>query len=379
MATEESLRGYPEATSRHIDVRGHTMHSIRGRRFAGRPVAVLLLALVAAGCSGVGGQGSADPAALSSLTATTSSPRTTSSAPTTDDGPTLTTPSTTTSTSQSEDSKVTETSGPGGSLIIGTDDFSVSYTVSTVWAQGLSNAGYRVGVRTFDGITQQIKALEGGQVDLILGYNAELLYEVDPQSRATSRSAIDSDLADAAPEGTKALRSAEANDGSVVIVSKTNAGKYDLGSLDDLSAVPDKSLTLALPNDSDNSKGLADEIKQIYGATIAKTVVTDYGGPKTLDALKAGTAFLGITSDSSPALITQPVVALKDPGVLFLPQHPVPLLGSKVDTKGQQILEAIDNKLTTAELRKLNQAFDNRDKSADEIALDWLKAQGLAS
>lgn len=365
------------------------MHGHRGPRSTSWAIAIVMLVLaVLAGCSAVAGQGSADPAALarlsSSVSATTSTPRTTSSGPTETGGPVITSPTTSTSsTSAIEDSKVTGTGSstsaqPGQPVLIGIDDFSVSHTVSTVWAQGLARAGYRVGVRTFDRITQQIKALEGGQVDLILGYNAELLYQLNPNSRAVTRSAIDEDLATSAPSGTKVLRSAEANDGSVVIVSKTNADKYHLTSLDDLSTVPEKSVTMALPDDKDTTKNLTDDIKDIYGTSVAKTVVADYGGPKTLQALKSGSALLGLTSDSSAGFISDPIVALSDPGHLFPPQNPVPMFSSVVDAKAQDVVDAIDRKLTTTELRKLRDQFNNSTESTDQIALDWLKKQGLA-
>ena len=112
-------------------------------------------------------------------------------------------------------------------------------------------------------------------------------------------------------------------------------------------------------------------IRDSYGVDIELVPVEDAGGPLTARALKDGTVQVADLYTADPTIAKEGFVILEDPEGLILPQNVIPIVSEKVDATAAAAIEAVNAKLTVAELQALNaRSVDEQARSAD-IATDW--------
>ncbi|SDP00913.1 osmoprotectant transport system substrate-binding protein [Nakamurella panacisegetis] len=336
----------------------------------------------------VDGSASPDPAAVvalqsgSATSSAASSPGPAESsgpAPSSSAGPasTATQPPTTiedrsTSVGPSSDVPTTSTSASGPTLVFADDGYAASVVVVTTWARALVAKGFRVGIRTIDQEATQVAALKAGQIDLALQYNTELLEYLDAASDAVTQADVDAAIATKLPTGLSVLRSTAAKDDGQLAVSAATAAQYKLHSISDLADhVGDITLLLPATNGTKFARGLTD----YYGLTFASTKVADWGGPKTIAAIKSSAA-VGPMAASQWQIDANKFVTLTDPKHLFFTENFIPLVGQTITPAMRITLNAVSAKLSIAAVRGMRQQLSAGGEPSD-IADAWLASVGL--
>ncbi len=120
-------------------------------------------------------------------------------------------------------------------------------------------------------------------------------------------------------------------------------------------------------------------LSNLYGVTVNFTPIEDSGGPLTVKALKDGDIQLANIYSSDPALAEGTLTVLEDPDGLFLASHVVPLASSRVNDDAAAVINRVSAAMDAEDLVEMNRASTVEQKSASQIAHDWLISEGLLS
>ena len=112
---------------------------------------------------------------------------------------------------------------------------------------------------------------------------------------------------------------------------------------------------------------------------VSFTPIEDSGGPLTVKALSDGTIQLANIYSSDPSLASGELTVLADPAGLFLSSHVVPLASSRVSPEAASVLNSVSAALDASDLIEMNRASTQEQKSAAQIAREWLLSEGLVS
>jgi osmoprotectant transport system substrate-binding protein len=266
-------------------------------------------------------------------------------------------------------------------IIIGSTNFEEQAIVSNIWADVLKKAGYNVTVEPALGTRSiVVPAIEKGQIDLEPDYAASLLGylhngEVLPAAGEIS-TAVPADQKALASSGVTVLPASKALDTNVFTVTKATASKDHLTTISSLKPYVSK-ITLGGPPECPTFALCEPGLKKVYGLTFAGFKSLDEGGPLSVAALKNGEVQV-VELDSSSGIISQNnFVALTDNKHLEGADYIVPVIRKSVDTTGvAKALDAIDAKLTTAAITKLNVDVNSNQEQPPAVAQAWVNSVG---
>jgi osmoprotectant transport system substrate-binding protein len=264
------------------------------------------------------------------------------------------------------------------SLIVGSQAYYSNEIIAEIYSQALENGGFTVD-RQFQ-IGQRevyLPDIESGAIDVFPEYTGSLLTAlVDGDPSGTSEE-IYTQLEEALPEGLSVLDQAEASDQDSWTVTQAFADKYSLTDIASLTNVTEP-ITVGGNSELQTRPYGPDALAEKYGVTIAGfTAVQDSGGPLTVKALVDNQIQLANIYTADPNIQTNDLVALEDPDGLFLPANVVPVVSEKVDDDAAEILNGVSAALTLDDLVSLNAESVNDQRSAADIATDWLTANDL--
>lgn len=282
------------------------------------------------------------------------------------------------SSSSSEPSS--SASGASKSLTVGSANFPENVTLAYIYGGALEDKGYTVTYKVNIGARDAyLAALKSGEIDLVPEYAGSLLSYLDKTANAKSGDAVKSGIdAKVGSIDAVAYDFASAADSDSLNVTKSFADKNSLSSIADLKKL--SSFTVAANPEfatrADGIKGL----KSVYGLDNLKfKAISDGGGPKTLSALLNNTVQVADIYSTTPSIIENKLVTLKDPKNLFASQQVVPIVGkAKASDDVATVLNGVSSKLTTDDLLKLNQQVSGSSKTDPQVAAKaWLKEKGL--
>ena len=263
-------------------------------------------------------------------------------------------------------------------LVVGSQDYYSNEIIAEAYAQALEGAGFvvdrqmRIGQREV-----YMPELEAGSIDVFPEYTGNLLQYLDQNATARSSDEVYDALRSTLPKGLRALDQAGATDQDSYVVTADFAQAHSLTSIGDLAGAG----TLTLGGNSElrtrpyGPTGLSD----LYGVTVNFTPIEDSGGPLTVKALKDGDIQLANIYSSDPALADGTLTVLTDPKGLFLASHVVPLASSRVDDKAAGVINRVSAALEPSDLVEMNRASTQDQKSASQIAREWLTSKILLS
>src|SRR6266540_4912183 len=132
------------------------------------------------------------------------------------------------------------------------------------------------------------------------------------------------------------------------------------------------------PPDCATNKFCAIGLKNVYGIEFKSIKTTDFGGPITVQALKAGTIQVGELFSTS--VYDPDFVVLEDDKHLESSDNIVPVIRKDVDTPEiDDILNAISAKITTDQMLELNKMVDISQQDPTAVAKSFLDDNGLMS
>jgi osmoprotectant transport system substrate-binding protein len=272
--------------------------------------------------------------------------------------------------------------GSKPTIIIGSTNFEEQAIVSNIWADALKKAGYPVTVEPALGTRAiVVPALEKGQIDLEPDYAASLLgflHGGTPQPAGDNiATAIPADQKALAHDGVTVLPASKALDTNVFVVTQATARQYHLTTISSLK--PDASkLTLGGPPECPTFAGCEAGLKKVYGLNFAGFKSLDEAGPLSVAALKNGEVQVVELFSSDGNVVSNNFVALTDNKHLEGADYIVPVIRKSVATSGvANVLGAVDAKLTTAAISKLNLDVTQQQEEPAAVAQAWLNSQHL--
>ena len=263
-------------------------------------------------------------------------------------------------------------------LVVGSQDYYSNEIIAEAYAQALEGAGFAVDRQMRIGQREvYMPELEAGSIDVFPEYTGNLLQYLDQNASARTSQEVYDALATALPMGLRALDQSPATDQDSYVVTSTFAAEHSVTSIGDLAGAG----PLVLGGNSEletrpyGPMGLA----QTYGVSVDFTPIEDSGGPLTVKALKDGDIQLANIYSSDPALADGTLTVLTDPKGLFLASHVVPLASSRVNDDATAVINRVSEALDAQDLIEMNRASTVEQKSASQIAHDWLISEGLLS
>ena len=261
-------------------------------------------------------------------------------------------------------------------IIVGSQDYYSNEILAEVYAQALEGSGFQVERQLRIGQREvYMPEITAGAIDLFPEYTGNLLQYLDQNASARASQEVYDALATALPMGLRALDQSPATDQDSYVVTSAFAAEHSVTSIGDLAGAG----PLVLGGNSEletrpyGPMGLA----QTYGVSVDFTPIEDSGGPLTIKALKDGDIQLANIYSSDPALAEGTLTVLEDPDGLFLASHVVPLASSRVGEDAAAVINRVSGALTSADLVEMNRASTKDQKSASQIAREWLASKGL--
>jgi osmoprotectant transport system substrate-binding protein len=265
-------------------------------------------------------------------------------------------------------------------IVIGSTNFEEQAIVSNIWALALRKAGYQVTVEPSLGTRAIVVPAIEKQIDLEPDYAASLLgflHGGNPQPAGDNiATAIPADQKALASYGVTVLPASKALDTNVFAVTKATAHKDHLTTLSSLKPYASK-LTLGGPPECPTFAGCEPGLKKVYGLNFAGFKSLDEAGPLSVAALKNGEVQVVELFSSDGNVVSNNFVALTDNKHLEGADYIVPVIRKSVDTSGvAKALNAIDAKLTTEAISKLNVKVTSDQEQPADVAQAWFSSVG---
>lgn len=264
-------------------------------------------------------------------------------------------------------------------IVVGSAAFAESQILAEIYAGALARAGFNARTQLSIGAREAyLGALASGAVDVIPDYSGNLLLYLDPKATASTAEQILQALP--AALGTlqtrggelRALKASAAEDKDSLVVTEKTARTYNLRTLEDLAARCTNLKLGAAPEFAERAYGIPG-LKEKYGCVPAEFVpLSDGGGALTVKALLDDTVQVVDLYSTTPAIESEHLTVLEDPKNMILAQQVLPIVNtSRVPESAVEVLNRISEKLTTADLRTLNDRVSGTSKQEPAQAAAW--------
>jgi osmoprotectant transport system substrate-binding protein len=266
---------------------------------------------------------------------------------------------------------------PTDTISVGSAAFGENVILAEVYAQALEANDVKVTRNLQIGEREvYLKALEEGSIDLIPEYTGNLLAAYDKDSTATSSDDVYSALGAALPDGFEVLDESPAEDKDSYNVTKEYSESNGVTSLSDLKGKAVRVGGGAVLGEREYG---IPGLKDVYGADASLVTIEDQGGPNTVKALLDGQVDMANIYSTTPSILDNGFVTLKDPENLIKAQNVVPLVKTaKMNADITSVLDKVSAALTTEDLTEMNRRNQGDEKAEPAaIASDWLKEKAL--
>lgn len=271
-------------------------------------------------------------------------------------------------------------------VVIGSAPFSESVIVANMYAGALQAEGYQVTVRS--GLGQReiyLPALQqGGRnngIDLVPEYVGTLLEFVNRNAGEASGNvdeSVEKLRARLDPMGLTVLEPSPATDQNAFAVTRATADRLRLRNLSDLAPHAGQ-LTLGAGPECPTRPFCLPGLERTYGLKFETFRPLDSGGPRTIEALKAGDIDVGLVFTSSAAVADPNLVVLEDDKRLQTADNLIPAIRKDVlDDTIESTLNRVSAALTTEDLIQLNRRADVDKADPEALAKEWLQQHGFA-
>ena len=267
-------------------------------------------------------------------------------------------------------------SAAGGSITVGSADFSESQVLGEIYAGAIKAKGITVTTKPNIGSRDvYIKALQDGSIDIVPEYTGSLLTFLKGTAPSQDPDAVYTALKATLPPTLVVLDKSTAQDKNSIVVTKDTQSKYSLKSIADLTAHQADITVAAPPEFQTRQQGLVG-LKSEYGFAPANFLPLK--GAAVVNALTNGQAQAANIFSTDPSISANGFVTLEDPKLLFGSDNVVPLMRKdKVNDTITAALNAVSAKIDTATLTDLVKQVDVDKKDASAVAKDFLTKNGL--
>jgi osmoprotectant transport system substrate-binding protein len=271
------------------------------------------------------------------------------------------------------------TSASGGSLTLGTKNFTEEFIVGALYQQALTKAGCKINYKPNIGATEVVdKALTSGQIDAYPEYTGESVATVAGINKTVTSPQEEYSLAKAfyAKRGQVMSAMTPFFDTDAIGVLKSYAQKYHLVSTADLAKVPHFTLG-ARPEFLSREEG-ALGMKKIY--KVKNFTFKSLALGLQYQALDSGAVNAIDVFTTDPQLASGKYTVLKDPKNIFGFQNIALVIDKSKLSACPQVLTVVNkvNKLlTTPAIIAMNKAVGLDKQQPGPVAASFLKANGM--
>ncbi|GAA2156696.1 osmoprotectant transport system substrate-binding protein [Humibacillus xanthopallidus] len=257
-----------------------------------------------------------------------------------------------------------------GSVTVGSADFPEAALLGEIYAQALEAKGMTV-KRQFNIGSREtyLKAITGGEVDVLPEYTGSLLNYFDKNAKVTAPDEVFAALQKALPQGLSVLDKSAAEDKNSLVVTKDTAGQWSLKAIPDLAAHQAELSIGAPPEFKTRQQGLVG-LKSVYN--IVPNEFRPLQSQATVEALKNGQVKAANIFSTDPSIAANGFVVLEDPKSLFGSDNVVPLVRTEKADSLKAALNAVSAKLDTPALADMVKQVVVDKKDAAEVAKTWL-------
>lgn len=271
-----------------------------------------------------------------------------------------------------------EVEAPDGPTIrVRGQDFSEAVTIAEVYAQYLTAKGYDVETLTPAGFrTEAIDGISNGDLDLIIDYIGGALTALDPEAGSSADpDAIVEIIAPLYEElGATLLEVSPAVDGDALVVRGDNPAT----TISDLVGT-DTVLGASAQCFERQQCFLGYTDPAVYGIEFSDTVTIEFG-PLLGEALTANEVDAVVWNSTAPQIGEQGFKVLEDDMGLHPAQNIAPIVVTSVlEAYGDQLaddLNTLSAAISTDDLVAWNIETDINFRESDEVAAEWLEAEG---
>ena len=267
----------------------------------------------------------------------------------------------------------------GGTLTLGTKNFTEEFVVGALYQQALTKAGCHINYKPNIGATEVVdKALTSGQIDAYPEYTGESVATVFGINKAVTSPQEEYTLAKQAYAKRGQVMSAMTPffDTDAIAVKKAYAQKYGLVNTADLKKVPHFTLG-ARPEFLSREEGAAG-MKKVYG--VKNFTFKSLALGLQYQALDTGAVDAIDVFTTDPQLASGKYTVLKDPKNIFGFQNIALVIDKNKLSQCPQALTVVNkvNKLlTTPAIIAMNKAVALDKQQPGPVAAAFLKANGL--
>ena len=274
--------------------------------------------------------------------------------------------------------------GAPGTVVVGSDNFPESVLLADIYGQALAAKGFKVSYKLDIGSREITYGLiKSGAISLKPEYNGALLAYLNKSAPQASTGQVDAAISAALPANLEVLSPSTAQDNDTLTLSKQEAARLGLSQG---STISDFVRKLAggqvgigsSPEFETRTQGLLG-LEQVYGMKPAQIAykTLDTGGPLTEKALGSGATDAGDLFTTDPTIAQGGLLTLVDDKDIFGVQDVLPLVDkAAVSQTGVDALNAVDARLTSATLLKLDTEVEVQHKDPLTVAKDWLAGAG---
>jgi osmoprotectant transport system substrate-binding protein len=257
-----------------------------------------------------------------------------------------------------------------GSVTVGSADFPEAALLGEIYAQALEAKGMTV-KRQFNIGSREtyLKAITGGEVDVLPEYTGSLLNYYDKNAKVTAPDEVYAALQKALPQGLSVLDKSAAEDKNSLVVTKDTASQWSLKAIPDLAAHQAELSIGAPPEFKTRQQGLVG-LKSVYN--IVPNEFRPLQSQATVEALKNGQVKAANIFSTDPSIAANGFVVLEDPKSLFGSDNVVPLVRTEKADSLKEALNAVSTKLDTPALADMVKQVVVDKKDAAEVAKTWL-------
>lgn len=267
--------------------------------------------------------------------------------------------------------------GGGGSVVVGSADFSESVLLAEIYAGALRAKGVDASTRTNIGAREiYLKALEAGEIQVMPEYTGALAIYYNKDFNETDPEKTYEALSSALPSGLKVLKKSAAEDVDCIVVTDETAKSKKLTTIADLKDAAGSMTLAAQPEFRTREQGVPG-LEKVYGVTFSSFRPLR-SGQATVQALKNGQVDAANIFSTDPAIAENNFVVLEDNKKLFGSQNVVPLVRDDVADQVTPALDAVSAALTTETLQDLLKRTDIDKTDPKKVAEEFLSEAGLA-
>lgn len=252
--------------------------------------------------------------------------------------------------------------------------------VTQLYAFALSRAGYRVQIGQPQGDSAAAyAAVTSGQASMTVVYTGDVVRRAPggadapaPLNPADSYAAM---LA-ALPPSLTAGEPSRAEDKPAAVVSRNTSITWGLRTMSDLSGRCEQLRLASTP-----AIALEDDIRSALRGYDCQFASVDNSKPRprdVVDALRAGTAGVGLVYSTDPVLYPDDIVTLTDDQHLVAAENMVPVFATgMLNDEERDVIDAVSAVLTTDDVTTLNAQVESGRVPVVAVVTNWLTDNDL--